>query len=237
MSNFPDTLETKIERTVAILRRAVLENAPVAFASSLGAEDMVLTDLIYRHTSAVNDFTLDTGRLPAETYELLEAVKVRYGRAPRVYCPQAEAIEAYVDANGPNGFRNSVALRKSCCAIRKIEPLRRALRGHKAWITGLRREQSVTRQVLESREWDASNGLFKYNPLADWREEDVWAYLRAYNIPYNRLHDQHYPSIGCAPCTRAIAPGEDIRAGRWWWEQPESKECGLHLRAAEEQDV
>jgi phosphoadenosine phosphosulfate reductase len=232
MSTLPQALQDKIAHTVEVLRRAAGEDAPVAFANSLGAEDMVLTDLIYRHVPGVEDFTLDTGRLPAETYDLLEDVRARYGRAPRIYFPRAETLEEYISSHGPNAFYSSVELRKSCCAIRKIEPLRRALRGRKAWVTGLRREQSVTRHELAVREWDAGNGLFKINPLADWSEADVWAYIRAHEVPYNKLHDRHYPSIGCAPCTRAVTQGEDVRAGRWWWELPESKECGLHLRLA-----
>lgn len=232
MSTLPQALQDKIAHTVEVLRRAVREDVQVAFANSLGAEDMVLTDLIYRHVPEIEDFTLDTGRLPAETYELLEDVRARYERAPRIYFPRAETLEEYISAHGPNAFYNSVELRKQCCAIRKIEPLRRALRGNKAWVTGLRREQSVTRQELAEREWDEGNGLFKINPLADWSEAEVWSYIRAHEVPYNTLHDRHYPSIGCAPCTRAVTQGEDVRAGRWWWELPESKECGLHLRPA-----
>jgi phosphoadenosine phosphosulfate reductase len=224
--------QDRIAHTVEVLRRAVREDALVTFANSLGAEDMVLTDLIYRYVPEIEDFTLDTGRLPAETYELLEDVRAHYHRAPRIYFPRAETLEEYIAEHGPNAFYNSVELRKQCCAIRKIEPLRRALRGNKAWVTGLRREQAVTRQELAVREWDEGNGLFKINPLADWSEAEVWAYIRAHAVPYNKLHDRHYPSIGCAPCTRAVTQGEDLRAGRWWWELPESKECGLHLRPA-----
>ncbi|AOU97442.1 phosphoadenosine phosphosulfate reductase [Acidihalobacter yilgarnensis] len=228
MSPLPNTLPRKIDGVVETLRAAVREIAPVAFANSLGAEDMVLADLIYRYIPEINDFTLDTGRLPAETYELLEVVRQRYGRAPRVYFPRTEAVERYVSESGPNAFRGSVELRVRCCEIRKVEPLRRALQGYGAWVTGLRRGQALTRQTLDDRVWDGVNGLYKINPLADWQEAEVWAYIRAHRVPYNALHDKHYPSIGCAPCTRAIAQGEDVRAGRWWWEQPESRECGLH---------
>lgn len=232
MSTLPQSLQDKVTHVIEVLRRAVRDDVHVAFANSLGAEDMVLTDLIYRHVPEIKDFTLDTGRLPAETYELIEQVRAKYGRAPRIYYPRTEALEEYVNTYGVNAFYNSVELRKQCCAIRKVEPLQRALSGNKAWVTGLRREQAVTRQQLAEREWDEANGLYKINPLADWSEAEVWAYIRANEVPYNKLHDQHYPSIGCAPCTRAITKGEDIRAGRWWWEQPESKECGLHLRPA-----
>jgi phosphoadenosine phosphosulfate reductase len=232
MSTLPQPLQDKVVKAIEMLRHAVHEDVEVAFANSLGAEDMVLTDLIYRNVPEIQDFTLDTGRLPAETYELIEEVRAKYNRAPRIYVPCTETLEEYLNTHGPNAFYKSVELRKRCCAIRKIEPLRRALRGMKAWVTGLRREQSVTRQELAEREWDEANGLFKINPLADWSEDDVWAYIRANEVPYNKLHDKNYPSIGCAPCTRAITQGEDIRAGRWWWERPESKECGLHSRPA-----
>lgn len=228
MSNLHENIKLKVQKTLEILQLAIHEHGSAVFANSLGVEDMVLTDLIYRHLPIIDDFTLDTGRLPSETYALLEAVRTRYGRFPRIYSPQADALEAFVNQNGPNAFYSSVTMRKRCCAIRKLEPLSRALQGYGAWVTGLRREQSVTRQELGVHEWDEGNGLFKINPLADWHESEVWAYIRAYTVPYNRLHDLHYPSIGCAPCTRAISEGEDVRAGRWWWELPESKECGLH---------
>lgn len=232
MPTLSGNLQDRMASTVEVLRRAAAEDGPVAFANSLGAEDMVLTDLIYRHAPQIEDFTLDTGRLPAETYRLIEDVRARYSRAPRIYFPRAETLEEYVAEHGPNAFYRGVELRKRCCAIRKIEPLQRALRGRRAWVTGLRREQSVTRQELAVRTWDEANGLYKVSPLAHWSEADVWSYIRAYDVPYNPLHNQHYPSIGCAPCTRAITPGEDVRAGRWWWELPESRECGLHLRPA-----
>lgn len=228
MSALPHNLQHRISISVEILRLAVTADLPVAFANSLGAEDIVLTDLIYRQIPEIDDFMLDTGRLPAETYELLEKVRAHYGRAPRIYCPDTEALENFVNEFGVNAFYHSVELRQRCCAIRKIEPLRRALHGYKSWVTGLRREQSVTRVALDVREWDEGNGLFKFNPLADWSEAEIWSYIRSLKLPYNTLHDRHYPSIGCAPCTRAIAQGEDVRAGRWWWELPESKECGLH---------
>lgn len=189
---------------------------------------MVLTDIIERHGLPITIFTLDTGRLPAETYELMQAARARYRTPIVVYAPERAAVENYVTAHGPNGFYSSVALRQACCAIRKVEPLRRALIGKKAWITGQRRQQSPTRRDLPVREWDVENRLWKFNPLAEWTTDEVWAYARANDVPTNALHDRGYASIGCAPCTRAITMGEDIRAGRWWWEDAETKECGLH---------
>ena len=225
-----DALHQKIDDARKLLRRIAREFAPAAFSSSLGAEDMALTDLIFTNGLVIDVFTLDTGRLPAETYALIDTIAVRYGTRLRVLFPRAEAVESYVNEHGINGFYGSVDLRKACCHMRKVEPLRRGLAGKLAWITGLRREQSVTRSDLAVESFDADYGLTKFNPLADWRHEEVWAYIRARQVPYHALHDRGYPSIGCAPCTRAIAAGEDIRAGRWWWENPESKECGLHVR-------
>ena len=172
-------------------------------------------------------FTLDTGRLPEETHALLETVRAKYPIAIRTYFPHAAAVETWIGQNGPNAFYKSVAQRQQCCHIRKVQPLARALAGKKSWITGLRREQSQSRQTLQSEAWDDANGLIKINPLLEWSNDDVWAYIHANRVPYNALHDRGYPSIGCAPCTRAVQPGEDIRAGRWWWESS-SKECGLH---------
>ncbi len=223
------TLELKIEQAVGVLARAVTEYAPVVFANSLGAEDMVLTDLIDRNGLNIGMFSLDTGRLPQETYDLMQQVRARYGAALQVYVPDAALLEEYVAQHGANGFYDSVDARKRCCHVRKVEPLRRALAGKGAWVTGMRREQAVTRGGLAVSAFDADNGLHKLNPLLEWSNAEVWAYIRAYDVPYNKLHDRFYPSIGCAPCTRAITPGEDLRAGRWWWENPESKECGLHV--------
>ncbi|MFZ5594845.1 MAG: phosphoadenylyl-sulfate reductase [Pseudomonadota bacterium] len=226
-------LQQKIDATVALLKTIAAEYQPATFANSFGAEDMVLTDLIAKHAPAIGIFSLDTGRLPEETYKLMQEVRQRYGNiAVTAYFPQAGAVEEYINSHGPNAFYESVDLRKRCCGIRKVEPLKRALAGKKSWITGLRREQAPTRKDLSSSEWDADNGLQKCNPLIDWTNSDVWHYIRHFDVPYNALHDKHYPSIGCAPCTRAIAVGEDIRAGRWWWENPESKECGLHAKKA-----
>lgn len=200
----------------------------VTLASSLGAEDQVLTHMIASARLQVPVFTLDTGRMFAESYDLMERTRQELGVSIRPYFPEAEAVEQMVADEGPNLFYRSVELRKRCCHVRKVEPLRRALAGRRAWITGLRRAQSVTRAELRTVEWDDQNSLYKINPLADWSEEDVWTYIRAHDVPYNALHDRGFPSIGCAPCTRAVAPGDDPRSGRWWWELPEHRECGLH---------
>ena len=227
------SVSAKAAAALALLRQAVAEfgsSGELAFANSFGAEDMVLTDLILSNALPIEIFSLDTGRLPAETYTLMGEVEQHYHTRLKVYFPDASAVESLVRTHGINAFYDSVELRKTCCGVRKMAPLRRALAGKKAWITGLRAAQSVTRAGLPLREFDAANGLEKFNPLSDWTEAEVWAYIRINDVPYNTLHDQFYPSIGCAPCTRAIAVGEDIRAGRWWWEHPESKECGLHVK-------
>lgn len=225
-----DALQQKIETTRALLRRAARSFTPAAFSSSLGAEDMVLTDLIFTSELPIDVFTLDTGRLPVETYTLIDTIAVRYGARLQVLFPRPDAVESYVKDHGINGFYGSVELRKACCHIRKVEPLRRGLAGKRAWVTGMRREQSVTRGGLAVESFDPEYGLTKFNPLADWTHDDVWAYIRARQVPYHALHDRGYPSIGCAPCTRPVAPEEDVRAGRWWWENPESRECGLHVQ-------
>ncbi|MDX3907562.1 MAG: phosphoadenylyl-sulfate reductase [Pigmentiphaga sp.] len=200
----------------------------VALASSLAAEDMVLTHAVFERNLPIQIFTLDTGRLNPETLAMVDRIAERYDRSIQVVRPDPEAVEQYVTAHGMNAFYESVELRKACCEIRKVEPLRRVLAGRSAWITGQRREQAVTRGELPLDEHDPVFGLHKYNPLALWTQEDVWGTIRALDIPYNPLHDRGYPSIGCEPCTRAIRPGEDVRAGRWWWESSDSKECGLH---------
>jgi phosphoadenosine phosphosulfate reductase len=215
--------------TRATLERVAAEFSPAVFASSLAAEDMVLTDLILKSKLPIGIFSLDTGRLHAETLAVVDAVKQAYGYEIAVFRPDPAAVDAYVSGKGLNAFYDSVDLRRECCHIRKVEPLGRALAGKRAWITGQRRAQSATRSTLAVQEDDPAHGMVKFNPLADWSEQDVWDYLRANRVPYNALHDRGYPSIGCEPCTRAIEPGEDVRAGRWWWENPESKECGLHV--------
>ncbi len=215
-----------------VLRRALDEFGDgLVLASSFGAEDMVLIDMLCRVTDSPRIFFLDTGRLHQETYDLIALARTRYGIGFDVYCPQTEAVERLLRTEGPNSFYDSIEDRKECCRIRKVEPLARALSTARAWITGLRRDQSVTRSDMAVIEVDETHGgIVKINPLSDWSEQDVWDYIRANDVPYNALHDKGFPSIGCAPCTRAIQPGEDLRAGRWWWESPEHKECGLHSR-------
>ncbi|KQZ43737.1 phosphoadenylyl-sulfate reductase [Duganella sp. Root1480D1] len=222
-------LATRVRDTLATLERVAEEFSPAVFASSLAAEDMVLTDLILKAGLPIGIFSLETGRLHKETTGMVERVQERYGYEIALYRPVQADIDAYVEKKGLNAFYDSVELRKECCNIRKVEPLGRALNGKKSWITGQRRAQSATRSDLSVQEYDGSHSMEKFNPLADWSEQEVWDYIRANDVPYNPLHDQGYPSIGCEPCTRAIQPGEDVRAGRWWWENPDSKECGLHL--------
>ncbi len=225
------SVAAKTAAAQALLADIAADWSPAVFANSLGAEDMVLTDLIVKSGLPIEIFSLDTGRLPLETYDLMAAVQKHYDLKLKVYFPRAAAVETYVRANGINAFYESVELRKGCCHMRKVEPLQRALAGKKAWITGLRAQQATTRTGLPTREYDEGNKLEKFNPLADWSEKEVWTYIKQNAVPYNALHDKFYPSIGCAPCTRAISLGEDVRSGRWWWENPESKECGLHVKA------
>lgn len=206
------------------------ELANISFANSFGAEDMVLTDIILKNQLPIEIFSLDTGRLPTETYDLMAETEAHYNTKLNIYFPQPTTVEFYVKKNGINAFYESIELRKDCCHMRKVEPLQRALKGKVAWVTGMRAAQATTRTSLPVREFDEGNQLEKFNPLSDWTEQEVWAYIRLHQVPYNSLHDQFYPSIGCAPCTRAIAVGEDVRAGRWWWEDPTSKECGLHVK-------
>jgi phosphoadenosine phosphosulfate reductase len=225
--------DRRVADATALLERVAARHPSAALASSFGAEDMVLIDLIAKHALPIAILTLDTGRLPGETYALIDRVREHYALTIEVHYPDARTLEAYVRANGVNGFYRSVELRQRCCAIRKTAPLARALAGRDAWITGQRREQSVTRRDVAVEEFDAQHNLPKFNPLAAWTDDDVWSYIRAHDVPTNPLHARGYPSIGCAPCTRAIEPGEDIRAGRWWWEHPEHRECGLHRRPLE----
>ncbi len=202
----------------------------IALASSLGAEDQVLTQMITSVDTNARIFTLDTGRLFPETYELIDRTSKKYKTNLEVYFPQAETIQSMVQKKGINLFYDSIENRKECCYNRKIEPLKRAFKGLEAWICGLRAEQSVTRTDIQLVEWDQNNQIIKINPLAQWTEKEVWDYINEKGIPYNPLHNKNYPSIGCQPCTRAILPGEDIRAGRWYWENPDTKECGLHKK-------
>lgn len=204
----------------------------ITLACSFGLEDVALIDMSTKLSKRPRVFCLDTGRLHQETYEVMDRIRSQYGLNIEIYFPNHEAVERMVRAKGINLFYESVENRHECCGVRKVEPLGRALSGMKAWITGLRRSQSVTRTHNSKIELDgAHGGIVKINPLMDWTEEQVWDYVKKNQVPYNKLHEQGYPSIGCAPCTRAIKPGEDIRAGRWWWENPESKECGIHLPA------
>ena len=223
------SLKEKVERARRLLAGAEKNYSPSVLASSFGAEDMVVLDLIARDGLAIGIFTLDTGRLPAETHALVAQVRKRYGLDIGVFAPWPDSVDAFVQEHGADGFYDGLEQRHACCNVRKVEPLRRALAGKRGWITGLRREQAQSRTALAETLLDPVHGLWKFSPLADWSEEDVWIYLRSNDVPYNALHDRGYPSIGCEPCTRAIQPGEDVRAGRWWWENPESKECGLHV--------
>jgi phosphoadenosine phosphosulfate reductase len=202
------------------------------FTSSFGLEDMVIGELIAQHQFNIEIATLDTGRLYPETYELIEAARLRWRRPIRVLSPQAAQLEHFVSVYGINGFRESKTVRAHCCEIRKLEPLERALQDAKAWVTGLRRSQSEQRTSLAAVQADAPRGLVKFSPLLEWSETDVWQFIRANKIPYNPLHDAGFPSIGCAPCTRAVLPGEHPRSGRWWWESDQTRECGLHLNAS-----
>jgi phosphoadenosine phosphosulfate reductase len=222
--------DERVAHALAVLQSAATDHAgAVVQATSLGAEDMVITDLIARHHLPIAIGTLETGALHAETVALIGSITQRYGMAVEVYKPQAEAVVQFVRSHGQDAMFRSLALRKSCCGVRKMEPLGRMLAHRRAWITGLRREQSNARGIVPFHELDDA-GRAKLNPLADWRWADVWHYIRLHGVPYNPLHDHFMPSIGCAPCTRAIAVGEDFRSGRWWWEQEGAKECGLHVK-------
>jgi phosphoadenosine phosphosulfate reductase len=225
--------ETKLAQTIALLTSAAADHgARIVQATSLGAEDMVLTDLIARHRLPIAIATLDTGKLHRETLELIGRSEAAYGSRIEVFAPPKEAVVHFVGRHGERAMYESVELRKACCAMRKLEPLSRMLAGRSAWVTGLRREQSDHRTAVPFSETEA-NGRIKFNPLADWTWGDVWHHISVNEVPYNPLHDQFFPSIGCEPCTRAIALGEDFRAGRWWWEQEGAKECGLHVKKPE----
>jgi phosphoadenosine phosphosulfate reductase len=230
MAELPHALRERAEDSVSQLRAALATYKNVCYANSLGAESMVLTDLIWGHVPSIEIFTIDTGRLYPETYDLIERVQRHYGRALRVYYPNTEKLEQWVGEHGINGFRDGVEQRRGCCAVRKLDPFRRAVAGRAAWVTGVRRGQSASRALAAPIEWDEQYNLYKISPLLEWTERDIWDYIRDRRLPYNRLHDIGYPSIGCASCTRAVRPGEEERSGRWWWEDEESRECGLHPR-------
>ena len=202
----------------------------IKFASSMGLEDQVITHILASHKIPVEIFTLDTGRMFYETYELIDKTQARYNLPIKIYFPDADEVEEMVNSKGINLFYQSIENRKQCCGIRKIKPLKRALKGMDAWFTGLRKEQSPTRKDMQIIEWDESNSLIKVNPLLLWTEKQTRDFITEHKIPYNALHDKGFPSIGCQPCTRAVMQGEDIRSGRWWWENPETKECGLHTK-------
>ncbi len=200
----------------------------LAFSSSLGAEDQVVTHMLCQLGAENCIFTLDTGRMFPETYDLIAKTSARYKFRMRIFFPDAEKVEEMVNSKGINLFYESIENRKLCCNIRKVEPLRRALKGNEIWITGLRREQSSTRTEMEVAAYDPAHQIIKVNPLINWTLDQVWSYIKDHRIPYNTLHDKGFPSIGCQPCTREVMPGEDLRAGRWWWENPDTRECGLH---------
>lgn len=202
----------------------------IAFASSMGAEDQVITDMLVKIDPSVKIFTLDTGRMFPETYDLIEKTNARYKININIYFPEREQVEEMVNEKGLNLFYESIENRRRCCHVRKIVPLKRALSNLDVWISGLRRSQSVTRTAVQMVEWDEGHNLIKINPLLNWEEAEVWDYIKKHSVPYNTLHDKGFASIGCQPCTRAIQPGEDVRAGRWWWENPKLRECGLHVK-------
>jgi len=227
--NLPDLAEASAETA---LRWALDKFSPnVALACSFQAEESVLIDMMHRQRgSDFRIFTLDTGRLNQETYDCMDAIRERYRISVEVYFPDTVKVQDMVRAHGLNLFYSSIEQRKLCCAVRKVEPLNRALKNLSAWMTGLRREQAVTREGVSKVEVDNDHGgILKINPLVDWSHDEVWRYICDHNVPFNWLHTQGYPSIGCAPCTRAVKPGEDLRAGRWWWENSDTKECGLHI--------
>jgi phosphoadenosine phosphosulfate reductase len=223
-------LEYRASQVRDFLRAALAKHTRIVYANSLGSEAMVLTDIIAAHLPEIEIFSIDTGRLPEDTHELLARLEERYGPRIHLVYPQAAALAQLTADYGVNGFKKSISARLSCCEVRKVEPFKRAVAGFNAWVTGVRREQSQMRATGAAEEWDESCGLYKLSPLLDWTQEQVWQYIRAHDLPYNALHDQHYPSIGCAPCTRATRPGEPQRAGRWWWEESGVRECGLHPR-------
>lgn len=225
-------LEQRLEQLTAgdgLALIADLFPGKAVFSTSLGQEDQVITQLIASQNLPIQIFSLDTGRLFPETLELLARTERKYKTRIKVYYPERESVESLVTDIGINGFYESVENRKSCCYVRKVEPLKRALAGNEVWVTGLRAEQSANRNSMKRIEWDEANQILKYNPLMDWSFDQMTAYIEEHKVPYNPLHDKGFISIGCAPCTRAILPGEDARAGRWWWEESK-KECGLHAK-------
>ena len=234
--NEKEELERLIANLPVEVSLKILTNAfpnEVVLSTSFGYEDQVISHVIFSNNIPVEVFTLDTGRLFAETYSVWNATLGRYKKPIKAYYPKEETVEELLSYKGPNSFYESVENRKECCFIRKVEPLKRALSGKKIWVTGIRAEQSANRKTLSQIEWDETNKIYKYHPLLNWKLEEVKAFIKENNIPYNSLHDRGFTSIGCAPCTRAIKPGEDFRAGRWWWENSDKKECGLHENKAQ----
>jgi phosphoadenosine phosphosulfate reductase len=226
-----ENIKQQIEGLGPVEALALLANkfpGEIVFSTSFGWEDQAITHMIFANNLPIKIFTLETGRLFPETYYVWNRTMEMYEKPIHAYYPNHELLEKMVNAKGPNSFYESVENRKECCGIRKVEPLKRALAGNKCWITGIRAEQSVNRQFMENTEWDEQHNLIKFHPIYNWTLDQVKGYIRENNVPYNTLHDRGFPSIGCAPCTRAIQPGEDFRAGRWWWEDQSKKECGLH---------
>ncbi len=228
LETYRKELAGKSGKEVLAWTLGTFESESIAMATSFGAEDQVLTHMIAGSGYPVKLFSLDTGRLPEETYGTMQNTIDKYGISIELLFPRKESVETMVAKHGPNLFYRSVELRKECCRVRKIESLKNRLEGLSLWITGLRKEQSLTRRKQNVIEWDDKFGLYKVSPLLTWSEKDIWNYIRTNSIPYNTLHDSGFPSIGCEPCTRAVVPGEDIRSGRWWWEDPKNRECGLH---------
>jgi phosphoadenosine phosphosulfate reductase len=231
MSPFAENIKKEtagLDPLEALTQLADIFRGEIVFSTSFGWEDQVITHMIFANNLPIKIFTLETGRLFPETYYVWNRTMEIYGKPIHAYYPKNDSLEQMVNAKGPNSFYESVENRKECCGIRKIEPLNRALSGNKCWITGIRAEQSANRQFMENVEWDEGHQLVKFHPIYSWTLDDVKEYIKKYNIPYNTLHDRGFPSIGCAPCTRAVQPGEDFRAGRWWWEDQSKKECGLH---------
>lgn len=227
----------ELDKSIALLKEATAEHgSTLVFACSFGAEDVVLLDMLVKASIDVRVITLDTGRLHQQTYDVMDACRKKYDLNLHVYFPDANDVEEMVNTKGLNLFYDSIENRKFCCEVRKIRPLKRALDGASAWLTGLRREQANSRTDMQAVEDDKAFGIKKFNPLLEWTEKEVWDYIRTNDVPHNALHDQFFPSIGCAPCTRAIAVGEDLRAGRWWWEQEDAvAECGLHVSPLKKQ--
>ncbi len=202
----------------------------IVFSASFGLEDQAIAHIIFSKNIPITIFTLETGRLFSETYAVWNSTREKYGKSIEAFYPNEQAVQKMVSEKGPNSFYESMENRLECCHIRKVEPLQRALKGNEVWITGIRKEQSINRNNISPVEWDDKNNIVKFHPLFDWSLEKVWKFIRENNIPYNSLHDKGFPSIGCQPCTRAVKEGEDPRSGRWWWEQADKKECGLHIQ-------